>query len=331
MTSLHDTSAHSNPAHLHPATAPRRARAGARASAVADRSPPIGLQRIEQALAAAVATGEGPGAPPLLAAAIRHAVFPGGARIRPRLCLAVSQACGDDDPALSDAAATAIELLHCASLVHDDLPCFDDAPTRRGRPSIHSRYGERIAVLTGDALIVLSFQIVAAAATTTPARLAPVLGAVARGVGAPNGIVAGQAFECEPYVTVAAYQRAKTGSLFAACTEAGALAAGADPAPWRAFGLCLGEAYQVADDIRDVAASVEMMGKPAGRDVALHRPSSASEMGLGGALAHFDRLVAQAIAAIPDCEGSALLRAIVRSESARLVPDDTVRVLALAA
>ena len=326
MTIVHDTQRHPRP---HRAADAANTRAGLRAQS--DRSPLAALRRIERALAAAVTAGEGPGGPPLLAAAIRHAVFPGGARIRPRLCLAVAQACGDDDPPLADAAAAAIELLHCASLVHDDLPCFDDAPTRRGMPSVHSRFGERIAVLTGDALIVLAFQIVPAAASAQPQRLGPVLAAVARGVGTPAGIVAGQAYECEPYVALAAYQRAKTGSLFAACTEVGALAAGADPAPWRAFGLSLGEAYQVADDIRDVAASLEVMGKPAGRDVALHRPSSASEMGLGGAIAHFDRLVAQAIEAVPECDGAALLRAIVRSDSARLVPEDTVRVAALAA
>jgi geranylgeranyl pyrophosphate synthase len=93
-----------------------------------------------------------------LAAAMRHAVFPGGARIRPQLCLAVARACGDSDPALADAAAAAIELLHCASLVHDDLPCFDDAPLRRGRASVHCAFGERLAVLAGDALIVQAFQ-----------------------------------------------------------------------------------------------------------------------------------------------------------------------------
>jgi geranylgeranyl diphosphate synthase type II len=330
MTTIHDTQRRPRAVNSgDEALSPRGTRAGTPQRP--DRSPLAALRRIEQALAAAVTAGEGPGGPPLLAAAIRHAVFPGGARIRPRLCLAVAQACGDDDPRLADAAAVAIELLHCASLVHDDLPCFDDAPTRRGMPSVHSRFGERIAVLTGDALIVLSFQIVAAAAGAQPQRLAPVLAAIARGVGTPAGIVAGQACECEPYVALAAYQRAKTGSLFAACTEVGALAAGADPAPWRAFGLSLGEAYQVADDIRDVAASIEVMGKPAGRDLALHRPSSASELGLGGAIAHFDRLVAQAIEAVPECDGAALLRAIVRSESARLVPEDTVRVVALAA
>ena len=101
------------------------------------------------------------GCPPRLADALRYAVFPGGARIRPRLCLAVAPACGDDDPAASDAAAAAIELLHCASLVHDDLPCFDDADLRRGRPSVHRAFGEPLAVLAGDALIVLAFETLA--------------------------------------------------------------------------------------------------------------------------------------------------------------------------
>ena len=90
--------------------------------------------------------------------------FPGGARIRPRLCLAVAQACGEDQPAVTDAAAAAIELLHCASLVHDDLPCFDDAPIRRGKPSVHRAFGEQLAVLAGDALIVLAFETLALAA-----------------------------------------------------------------------------------------------------------------------------------------------------------------------
>jgi geranylgeranyl diphosphate synthase, type II len=289
-------------------------------------------ERIEQALQRALALGEGPDGPPLLAAAMRHAVFPGGARIRPQLCLAVAAACGDPHPAMSDAAAGAIELLHCASLVHDDLPCFDDAATRRGVPSVHAAFGERIAVLTGDALIVLSFQALAEAAEPRTQRLlAPLITLLGRRVGGPSGIVAGQAWECEPRVSLAAYHRAKTGSLFAACTEAGALAAAADPAPWRAFGLCLGEAYQVADDVRDVVATTQALGKPAGRDRELSRPSSASELGLGGAIEYFDRLLARSIEAIPDCDGAALLRAMVRAESERLVPQDSVRDLALAA
>ena len=95
---------------------------------------------------------------------MNHAVFPRGARIRPRLCIAVAKACDEDQPAVTNAAAVAIELLHCASLVHDDLPCFDNADMRRGRTSVHKEFGECLAVLAGDALIVLAFQTIAGVA-----------------------------------------------------------------------------------------------------------------------------------------------------------------------
>jgi geranylgeranyl diphosphate synthase type II len=290
------------------------------------------MTRIEQALASAIASGERPGCPPKLAGAIRHAVFPGGARIRPQLCIAVAKACGDDDPQLSEAAASAIELLHCASLVHDDLPCFDDSPLRRGRASVHYAYGESLAVLAGDALIVLAFQTLAVNAAASPQRLAPLMATISAGVGMPWGIVAGQAWECEPRVCLADYQRAKTGALFAASTMAGAQAAGSAAEPWRELGEWLGEAYQAADDIRDVVGDPRVLGKPIGRDVALLRPSAASELGLDGAIAHFDRLVANAIAAVPDCAGAEALRAMVRQESERLVPkalpDDIAQIAA---
>ena len=282
------------------------------------------MSRIEQSLALAISVGEEQGCPPKLAGAIRHAVFPGGARVRPQLCLAVAQACGDDDPGLSEAASSAIELLHCASLVHDDLPCFDDAAMRRGRASVHFAYGESLAVLAGDALIVLAFQALGAAAARSPQRLAPLMRTIARGVGMPFGIVAGQAWECEPRVSLADYQRAKTGALFAAATMAGAQAAGAAAEPWRALGDWLGEAYQVADDIRDVAADPLVLGKPTGRDVALCRPSAARELGLEGAVQHFDRLVACAIEAIPACPGEVQLRALVCAEAERLIPKASV-------
>jgi geranylgeranyl diphosphate synthase type II len=278
------------------------------------------ITRIEQSLAAAVDAGEGPGCPPKLAGAIRHAVFPGGARTRPLLCLAVAEACGNDDPELSDAAAVAIELLHCASLVHDDLPCFDDAPTRRGRASVHYAFGESLAVLAGDALIVQAFQTLARAADRSPQRLPALLMTIAKGVGMPHGIVAGQAWESESRVKLANYQRAKTGALFVAATTGGAQAAGADPTPWHALGEWLGEAYQVADDIRDVVADPQLLGKPVGRDVALGRPSAAIELGLGGAILHFNQLIEHASASIPDCDGAGYLRNLVRLESERLVP-----------
>jgi len=278
------------------------------------------ITRIEQSLALAVASGEAPGCPPKLAGAIRHAVFPGGARIRPQLCLAVAHACGQDDPALSDAAAVAIELLHCASLVHDDLPCFDDAQTRRGRASVHWAYGESLAVLAGDALIVMAFEALANAAGQSPARLPALLKIVASGVGMPFGIVAGQAWESESRVSLVAYQRAKTGALFVASTCAGALSAGADPEAWRGLGECLGEAYQVADDVRDVMGQADMLGKPTGQDAAHARPNAIANLGLGGAIAHFESLIQAAVDSIPDCASAEAMRQLVWQESERLVP-----------
>ena len=276
--------------------------------------------RIENALESALAHAHGPGCPPQLMAAVRHAVFPGGARIRPQLCLAVARACGDDRPQLSEAAATAIELLHCASLVHDDLPCFDDAPVRRGQPSVHSAFGERLAVLAGDGLIVVAFQVLARAGAQAPDRLVHLLTTIAGSVGMPGGIVAGQAWECESRVSISQYHREKTGSLFAAATVAGAQAAGGDAEAWRGLGVWQGEAYQAADDIRDVVADAQQLGKPIGRDAALGRPSVARERGLPAAMRHFDQLVRNAVEAVPECRGAPMLRALVRSESERLVP-----------
>ncbi|MCJ2114652.1 polyprenyl synthetase family protein [Methylobacterium sp. WL30] len=277
-------------------------------------------QRIERTLDNAVAYAEAPGAPPRLAEAIRYAVFPGGHRIRPRLCLAVAAACGDDDPAAAESAAAAIELLHCASLVHDDLPCFDDAETRRQKPTVHVAFGEPLAVLTGDALIVLAFETLARGAARNPHRLAALVGLVARAVGSPAGIVAGQAWESEEQVALSNYQQAKTGALFAAATVAGAAAAGASPLPWRLLGECLGEAYQVADDLRDVACRQEEIGKPAGRDATLGRPNAALLLGMGGALERLKRLSAEAIEVIPTCPGADALRAEIAAQTRLFLP-----------
>ena len=277
-------------------------------------------QRIERTLDNTVAYAEAPGAPPRLAEAIRYAVFPGGHRIRPRLCLAVAAACGDDDPQGAEAAAAAIELLHCASLVHDDLPCFDDAETRRKKPAVHVAFGEPLAVLTGDALIVLAFETLARGAARNPHRLAALVGLVARAVGSPAGIVAGQAWESEAEVALSNYQQAKTGALFAAATVAGAAAAGATPLPWRLLGECLGEAYQVADDLRDVACRQEEIGKPAGRDATLGRPNAALLLGRGGALERLKRLSAEAIEVIPTCPGADALRAEIAAQTRLFLP-----------
>ncbi len=280
--------------------------------------------RIEQALTAAL-EGVASGSPPRLAAAMHHAVFPGGARIRPRLCLAIAAASGDNEPGIAEAAAASIELLHCASLVHDDLPCFDDAATRRGRASVHQAFGERLAVLTGDALIVLAFETLAKRAAHAPERLVRLLATVARAVGAPHGIAAGQAWECEPTADLATYHRSKTGALFIAAVTAGAEAAGSNPVPWRALGERLGEAYQVADDIRDVASTELDLGKPTQRDIELGRPNAVDQLGLASAVERFDDLVFKAVSAIPRCAGASMLRHLIRREAERLIPQQFVR------
>ncbi|MBY0337958.1 MAG: polyprenyl synthetase family protein, partial [Acetobacteraceae bacterium] len=194
------------------------------------------LARIERALATALDRAGAPGVPPLLSKAMHHAVFPGGARVRPMLCLAVARACGGDDPALAEAAAASVELLHCASLVHDDMPCFDDASERRGKPSVHKAFGEPIALLAGDALIVQAFEALGQAAGEArhPQRLGALIRIVTESVGAPFGIVAGQAWECERMVDVSAYHRAKTAALFAGAARAGAAASGGPAEAWQA-------------------------------------------------------------------------------------------------
>lgn len=281
--------------------------------------------RVERAISLALGLAEEGDCPASLISAMRYAVFPGGARVRPRLCLAVAKACGDDKPMLAAGVAASIEILHCASLVHDDLPCFDDAAIRRGRPSVHKAFGERIAVLAGDALILVAIQALARAAQKSPARLGPLLMIIARAVGAPNGIIAGQAWECESQVSLSTYQQAKTGALFAAATAAGACAAGYESSAWHLLGERIGEAYQIADDIRDVVSNEQELGKPTGRDQALGRPNAVNCMGLQSAVARLEDLVGAAIDAIPVCPGANDLRAHIFAEASRLLPRQLAR------
>lgn len=283
------------------------------------------MTRIENALKSALAQTQVDACPPKLGEAMRYAVFPGGGRVRPRLCLAVAHALGDDAPQVTDAAAASIELLHCASLVHDDLPCFDDAAVRRGKPSVHRAHGESLAVLAGDGLIVLAFETLAARAAVRADRLAQLISVVGRSVSVPYGIVAGQAWESEPEVDLALYQQAKTGALFAAATSAGAAAAGADPRTWRLLGEKLGEAYQVADDLRDVVGDAAEIGKPVGRDAALGRPSAADALGVDGALRRLEALVGEAVASIPDCERVEQLRDLILAEARGALPRGLLR------
>ena len=275
--------------------------------------------RIEAALQAAIAQAQ-EGAPSKLASALHYAVTPGGARIRPTILMAVATACGDDRPALSDAAAAALELIHCASLVHDDMPCFDDADMRRGKPSVHRAYGEALALLTGDSLIVLAFEVLARAAHHDPLRAAQLVMTLAQRTGSPRGICAGQGWESEDEVDLSAYHQAKTGALFIAATQMGAIAAGHEPEPWEELGARIGEAFQVADDLRDALGDAETLGKPVGQDAARGRPNAVMVHGVDGAIRRLKDILDGAIASIPSCPGEAMLAKMVRAQAERLTP-----------
>jgi len=165
----------------------------------------------------------------------------------------------------------------------------------------------------------------AQAAETSPARLGNLIGIIARAIGAPNGIIAGQAWECEAQIALAHYQRAKTGALFAAATAAGAAAAGHESSSWHLLGERIGEAYQIADDIRDVVSNEHDLGKPTGRDQALGRPNAVHHLGIGSAVERLEELVGSAIDVIPDCPGAADLRAHIMGEASRLLPRELAR------
>jgi geranylgeranyl diphosphate synthase type II len=208
---------------------------------------------------------------PQLAEACRYAVFSGGKRLRPLVCLLVAEACGGKvDDALASAAA--LELVHCYSLAHDDLPAMDDDDFRRGRPTCHKVHGEAMAILAGDALLTRAFEVIARHAPRAAAvEIAAELGSAA-GVA---GMVGGQAAdllgerEAPSEATVRAIHEKKTGALFRASARIGALCAGAD-APLLAaaagFGTALGLCFQVVDDLLGRHGDPSRTGKPVGKD-----------------------------------------------------------------
>ena len=277
-------------------------------------------QRLDTATAQVLRRAMGGEAPPKLAQALHYAVTPGGARIRPTILLSVALACGDDRPALSDAAAVALELIHCASLVHDDLPCFDDADQRRGKATVHRAFSEPLAVLTGDSLIVQAFDVLAEAAGKDAGRALQLIRILSRRTGMPDGICAGQGWESEADINLSAYHRAKTGALFIAATQMGAVAAGQDAEPWEELGARIGEAFQVADDLRDALYDAEALGKPVGQDAAHGRPNAVEVLGVQGAIRRLQDILGGAIASIPSCPGEAMLADMVRRYAEKMTP-----------
>ena len=277
--------------------------------------------RIDSALEAAIIGAQQKPSPAKLASALHYAVTPGGARIRPTILLSVAMACGDMNPKLADAAAAALEMIHCASLVHDDMPCFDDAAIRRGKPSVHRAYSEELALLTGDSLIILAFETIARAGREAPQEALELVLALSRRSGMPLGICAGQGWESEEKVDLSAYHIAKTGALFIAATEMGAIAGGHDPEPWIELGARIGEAFQVADDLRDALMDSETLGKPVGQDDLHGRPNAVTELGVEGATMRLRTILAGAISSSPSCPGEAALAHLVQRTADRIIPE----------
>ena len=281
------------------------------------------LARVEQALDAWVP----PQAPAGLGQAMRYAVQGGGKRLRPLRALAASEAvAGAPQAALR--AACAVELIHAYSLVHDDMPCMDDDVLRRGKPTVHVQFGQAQALLAGDALQALAFEVLTPPPSPDmPADVqAALCGLLARAAGA-EGMAGGQAVDlasvgrplAEPELR--AMHRRKTGALLQASVRMGAACA-VQPPPAAAlvaldaYGAALGLAFQVVDDVLDVTADSATLGKTAGKDAAASKPTYVSLMGLTAARQLADELLAQAESAL---QASGLERAQPLQALARMV------------
>jgi farnesyl diphosphate synthase len=235
---------------------------------------------------------------------MRHGTLNGGKRLRPFLTVETARLCGAEGEGVLRAAC-AVELVHCYSLVHDDLPAMDDDDLRRGQPTVHRAFDEATAILAGDGLLTLAFDVMAGEVTHPDAqvRAALVLGlARASGLG---GMAGGQMFDLaaeaasQPLTSeeIIRLQAMKTGALLRFAVEAGAIAAGAnDEARARlvAYGQALGAAFQVADDILDAESDETALGKKAGKDAGRNKATLVASLGLEAAKLRRDELARQA-------------------------------------
>lgn len=257
--------------------------------------------------------------PAVVHQAMRHSIFAGGKRLRPLLLLAANEACGGDGRSALPLAA-AVECLHTFSLIHDDLPCMDDDDLRRGVPTCHVVFGEAVALLAGDALQALAFELVADHPGTRryPAALLVKDLAVAAG---SRKLVGGQVLDMEAegreMTTLAQLRQihlGKTAALLTSCLRLGAMAANAKPKDLEALtahGQHLGLAFQVVDDILDVTQSSEKLGKTAGKDAAVGKATYPAVLGLEKARKEAMRLTGLALGALgPLGSRATTLRAI---------------------
>ena len=235
--------------------------------------------------------------------AMRYMALGAGKRLRPALVLLAAEACGGSAEEALPAAA-AVEMIHTYSLIHDDLPAMDNDDLRRGRPSCHKAFGEAMAILAGDALLTEAFRVLAVEVADA-ARSRRLAGELARAAGA-SGMVGGQVADLKAELNRSADEqilslihRRKTGCLIEASVAMGAISAGAGEhyeRSLRQYGLHLGLAFQIADDVLDVTSTAEELGKTPGKDVAAGKATYPAVVGLDAARARADELAAEAVA-----------------------------------
>ena len=259
------------------------------------------LARVEQALSAWVPAE----APAGLGLAMRYGVLDGGKRLRPLLVRAACEAV-DGDPVAALRAAVAVELIHAYSLVHDDMPCMDNDVLRRGKPTVHVQFGEAGAMLAGDAMQALAFEVLTPEAGVAPLLQARLCGLLARAAG-HAGMAGGQAIDLastgKPLdeACLRDMHRRKTGALLQASVLMGAATGPCGAAVWAAlteFGAALGLAFQVVDDILDVTQGSDKLGKTAGKDLDANKPTYVTVLGLAEARRQAHALHHQAVHAL---------------------------------
>jgi farnesyl diphosphate synthase len=244
-------------------------------------------------------------APAGLGQAMRYGVLDGGKRLRPLLVLAACHAVGGlHDAALR--AAVAVELIHAYSLIHDDMPCMDNDVLRRGKPTVHVQFGQAQAMLAGDAMQALAFEVLTPEVGVAPALQAQLCALLARAAG-HAGMAGGQAIDLASIGqaldegALRDMHRRKTGALLQGSVLMGAACGSCEATAWQAlsdYGAAIGLAFQVVDDILDVTQASETLGKTAGKDQDNDKPTYVSLLGLAAARAHAQALREQAQAAL---------------------------------
>ena len=261
--------------------------------------------RMEAALQRLLPPGEI--APQRLHQAMRYAVLGGGKRIRPLLAFAAGELAGAD-PGRVEIAAAAVELIHAYSLVHDDMPCMDDDDLRRGKPTCHVQYDEATALLTGDALQSLAFQLVAGPGLANDAALQLEMVRILAVASGSRGMAGGQAIDLASVGAQLALPELefmhihKTGALIRAAVQLGALCgqplAAAEMEALQHYAKCIGLAFQVVDDILDAESTTATLGKTAGKDAENNKPTYVTILGLAAAKDKADELYDEAVAAL---------------------------------